>query len=136
MLTKIDDFKELADKFDQIKAKYDNALSDGNAQELIDKVEDLELRFAEVERLMGEFESAPNPNDFDIEDISEPLDNMEEIEEGDLVARISSDVSVEELESLKQSYESEAAECEILLGALDDLINEYNDIRDSMFDED
>lgn len=132
METKLEDFKQLSDKLDEIKDKYDSALSDSEPSELITKVEDLESRSSEIESLMSEFESAPNASDFDIDEISAPLDDMIEMGEDELLLLVTA--NPDDFEELKSYRETAAQDTADLLVKLNDLIAEYESIRDEMFD--
>lgn len=132
MVEKIEDFKQLSDKLDEIKDKYDSALSDSEPSELITKVEDLESRSSEIESLMSEFESAPNASDFDIDEISAPLDDMIEMGEDELLLLVTA--NPDDFEELKSYRETAAQDTADLLVKLNDLIAEYESIRDEMFD--
>ena len=132
METKLEDFKQLSDKLDEIKDKYDSALSDSEPSELITKVEDLESRSSEIESLMSEFESAPNASDFDIDEISAPLDDLIEMGEDELLLLVTA--NPDDFEELKSYRETAAQDTADLLVKLNDLIAEYESIRDEMFD--
>lgn len=132
MVEKIEDFKALADKVDEIKDKYDSALSNNDPSDLIAKVTELETQFSTIESLMSDFENAPSAGDFDIDDISAPLDNMESWDEDELLMLVT--VDIDEFQMLKDGLDEEAQECANLLAKLEELISEYNSIRDEMFE--
>ena len=132
MESKLEDFKQLSDKLDEIKDKYDNALSDSEPSDLVAKVEELESKSSEIENLMSEFESAPNASDFDIDEISAPLEDMMEIVDEELLLLITT--NPDDFDELKSYREIVAQECSELLGKLNDLIAEYENIRDEMFE--
>ena len=132
METKVDDFKKLADKMDDIKGTYEDALNNSEPSDLIDKVNDLESKSSDIESLMSNFESSPTAGDFNLDDISAPLDDMRHIGEGDLL--ILAEDNPDEWEMVIDAMQDDMLDCLGILGKLERLIEEYESIRDGMFD--
>ena len=132
METKVDDFKKLADKMDDIKGTYEDALNNSEPSDLIDKVNDLESKSSDIESLMSNFESSPTAGDFNLDDISAPLDDMRHIGEGDLL--ILAEDNPDEWEMVVDAMQDDMLDCLGILGNLERLIEEYESIRDGMFD--
>lgn len=132
MVEKLSDFEELSDRMEAIKNRYDEALNNNEATELPQKVEELESKFSDIESLMSDFESVPTAGDFNLDDISAPLDDMPTWVEDELTQLIA--VDPDAAEEMVELLEGWAQECTELLTKLEDLISEYDQIRSEMFE--
>ncbi len=132
MVEKLSDFEELSDRIEAIKSKYDEALNNNEATELPQKVEELESKFSDIENLMSDFENVPTAGDFNLDDISAPLDDMPTWSEDELTQLIT--VDPDAADDMIELLEGWAQDCAELLVKLEDLISEYNQIRDEMFE--
>lgn len=132
MVEKLSDFEELSDRIEAIKSKYDEALNNNEATELPQKVEELESKFSDIENLMSDFENVPTAGDFNLDDISAPLDDMPTWSEDELTQLIT--VDPDAADDMIELLEGWAQDCAELLIKLEDLISEYNQIRDEIFE--
>ena len=132
MVESIEDFKELSGRLDDIVAMYDNALMDGEAEELISQVEDLENRASDIESLISDIESSPTSDDIDLDAISAPLDDMMLYGEGEFMQLVNY-VDLDAFLNVADYYEQDIDECNDLLDQLVSLIDDYEALRDEMF---
>lgn len=131
MVTKIEDFQALSDRLDDIKGIYDNATADLDPSELVDKVEELSSSASELESILDDIGNLPLADDFDLSEISAPLEDMIPYGAGELLQLVEIDLKDYELDI--EYLDRDSQTCWQLLSKLESLINEYNDIRDNMF---
>ena len=95
-------------------------------------MEELESKFSDIENLMSDFENVPTAGDFNLDDISAPLDDMPTWSEDELTQLIT--VDPDAADDMIELLEGWAQDCAELLIKLEDLISEYNQIRDEIFE--